>query len=158
MSFEQALKKRRTYYQLNRNLPIPEADVKHLVEEITELVPDAFNMKSARVCLVLGDRQDQLWDGIYDAFGGKVAREKIDTFKAAYGTILYFIDEAVVKKLEDQFPLYAANFPVWANQANGMLQFSIWSALREKEIGANIQHYNPVIDSTVRKMFDLPES
>ena len=77
-----------------------------------------------------GAKQDELWDRIYDAFGGKVAREKIDGFKAAAGTLLYFYDETVVKGLQDQFPLYAANFPVWANQANGMLQINIWTALR----------------------------
>lgn len=158
MSIEQALRKRRTIYQLNKSLPVPEADVEKLVEEITELVPDAFNMKSARVAVVTGKRQDELWDGIYDAFGGKVAREKIDSFKAAAGTLLYFTDESVVKKLQEQFPLYAPNFPVWASQANGMLQISIWSALREKEIGANLQHYNPVIDPMVHEMFGIPEN
>ena len=48
--------------------------------------------------------------------------------------------------MQEKFAPYAANFPVWANQANGMLQFTVWSALRELNIGANIQHYNPVID------------
>ena len=38
-----------------------------------------------------------------------------------------------------------------------MLQLSIWSALREKGIGASLQHYNPVIDQKVRELFDLPE-
>lgn len=41
-----------------------------------------------------------------------------------------------MKKLEEQFPLYAPNFPVWSSQANGMLQISLWSALREKGIAA----------------------
>mgnify|MGYP001752580678 FL=1 len=83
------LQKRRSVYALNRNLPVSEEAVIDLVKKVTELVPDAFNMKSQRVIIVLGDKQDALWDGIYDAFGGKVAREKIDSFKAAYGTILY---------------------------------------------------------------------
>lgn len=69
-----------------------------------------------------------------------------------------FYDENVVKALQEKFPLYAENFPIWANQANGMLQFSIWSALREVNIGANLQHYNPVIDEAVKKLFDLPEN
>ena len=37
-----------------------------------------------------------------------------------------------------------------------MLQISIWTALRELNIGANLQHYNPVIDETVKKMFGVP--
>lgn len=122
MGIQESLAKRRTYYNINKELPVAEADVIALVENTTELVPDAFNMKSARVIVATKEKQDALWDAIYDAFGGKVAREKIDSFKAGYGTLLYFYDEDVVKGLQEQFPLYAPNFPIWAQQANGMLR------------------------------------
>lgn len=158
MHLSDGLEKRRSYYQLNKELPVSADEVKQLLERVTELVPDSFNMKSARIVTALGSRQDELWDRIYDVFGGKVAREKIDGFKAAAGTILYFCDEDVVKAMQEQVPAYADNFPVWANQANGMLQFSIWTALRENGIGANLQHYNPVIDAVVKEMFDVPDS
>ena len=151
------LQKRRSVYALNRNLPVSEEAVIDLVKKVTELVPDAFNMKSQRVIIALGDKQDALWDGIYDAFGGKVAREKIDSFKAAYGTILYFIDDNTVKALQEKFPSYAGNFPVWAQQANGMLQINIWAGLAELGVGANIQHYNQVIDHLVKDMFQVPD-
>lgn len=151
------LKRRRSIYALNRQLPVSEDEVLDLIKEATELVPDAFNMKSQRVIVVLGDKQDALWDGIYDAFGGKVARAKIDSFKAAYGTILYFIDDNTVKALQEKFPRYADNFPVWAQQANGMLQINIWAGLAELGVGANIQHYNPVIDLLVKDMFQVPD-
>ena len=129
-----------------------------LVEELTELVPDAFNMKSSRVVVAFEKRHDELWDAVYDAFGGKVAREKLDGFKAGAGTVLYFYDMAVVHALQKRFPLYADNFPGWALQSSGMLQLSVWSGLRELEIGASLQHYNPVIDQRVRELFQLPES
>lgn len=149
---------RRSYYQLNRNLPVNEQMVTKLVKRFTELTPDAFNMKSARVVVVMHKNQDELWDAIYDVFGGKVAREKIDGFKAAYGTILYFYNENTVKGMQEKFPRYAENFPIWANQANGMLQFAIWCGLKDLGIGANLQHYNPVIDAKVKEMFNLPEA
>jgi uncharacterized protein len=158
MSIIESISKRRTYYQINKELPVSTDKIKEVVKQATELVPDAFNMKSARVVLALGAKQDELWDAVYDAFGGKVAREKIDGFKAGAGTVLYFYDEDVVKSLQEQFPLYAPNFPVWANQANGMLQFTIWTALRELGVGANLQHYNPVIDDAVKKLFNVPAS
>ena len=82
----------------------------------------------------------------------------ITSFAAAYGTVLYFDDTPIVDNMAAQFPLYAKNFPIWAQQANGMLQISIWTALRELNIGANLQHYNPVIDETVKKMFGVPDS
>ena len=152
------LKQRRTYYNLNKNLPVSKSEVKKVIEEITELIPDAFNMKSARVLVVMDKKQDELWDRIFDTFEGKVPREKIDGFKAAAGTILYFYDEEVVGALQEKFPTYADNFPVWANQANGMLQINIWTGLIELGIGANLQHYNHVIDSLVQEMFEIPKS
>lgn len=158
MGIAGSLKKRRTYYNISKELPIPEAEIIDKIKELTELVPDAFNMKSSRVVIALGDKQDALWDAIADAFGGKVPKEKIDSFRAGAGTVMYFYDEKVVETLQEKFPGYAGNFPVWANQASGMLQISVWSGLRELGVGASLQHYNPVIDDAVRKMFDLPES
>ena len=158
MGILESIGKRRTYYQINKELPVAVEKIRKVVEQATELTPDAFNMKSARVVLALGAKQDALWDAVYDAFGGKVAREKIDGFKAGAGTVLYFYDEEVIKSLQSQFPMYAENFPTWAQQANGMLQFAIWTALRDLDVGANIQHYNPVIDKTVQDLFDLPAS
>ena len=158
MSIIDSIAKRRSIYQLNKNLPVSDSEVEALIKKAAELVPDAFNMKSARVVAAMGEKHNALWDAIYDAFGGKVSREKINGFRSAYGTVLYYYDADTVKALQEKFPAYAANFPVWANQANGMLQFTVWTVLRELEIGANIQHYNPVIDEAVRRLFDLPES
>ena len=158
MGILESLAQRRSIYGINRELPVPEAEVRRVIERAVELVPDAFNMRSQRVIVALGDKQHQLWDAVYNVFGGKVPREKINGFKAGAGTALYFYDENIVKAMQKQFPLYAANFTVWANQSNGMLQLSIWTALRELGVGANIQHYNPVIDDAVRKLFGVPES
>lgn len=121
MSIINAITQRRSIYALNKNLPVSDAEVEALVKKVTELVPDTFNMKSARVVLALGEKHNALWDTIYDAFGGKVSREKINSFKSAYGTVLYYYDSATVKAMQEKFAPYAANFPVWANQANGML-------------------------------------
>lgn len=158
MSIMTALAERRSIYSINKELPVSQEKIIETVRKATELVPDAFNMKSSRVVLALGKRHDELWDSIYEVFDGKVPREKIDSFKNGAGTVLYFYDEAVVKGMQEQFAAYAGNFPVWANQASGMLQISIWSALRELGVGASLQHYNPVIDAKVKEMFGVPES
>ncbi len=133
-------------------------EIEEKIKEVTELVPDAFNMKSARIVLAFGEKHDRLWDEIYNVFEGKVPREKIDSFKAGAGTVLFLYDEATVKKMQEQFSTYADNFPVWANQANGMLQLAVWSMLRELNVGASLQHYNPVIDARVKEIFDIPEN
>ena len=46
----------------------------------------------------------------YNVFEGKVPREKIDSFKAGAGTVLFLYDEATVKKMQEQFSTYADNF------------------------------------------------
>lgn len=158
MSIVASLAQRRSYYQINKNLPVSETEIVARIRELTELVPDAFDMKSSRLIIALGEKQDALWDAVHAAFGGKVSREKIGIFRAGAGTILYFYDRDVVQEMQQRFATYAGNFPGWALQASGMLQLSVWSGLRELGVGASVQHYNPVIDETVRTMFDLPES
>lgn len=76
MNTIEALKGRRTYYNINDKLPVSTDEIVKTVKEITELVPDSFNMKSSRVIVALGDQHKKLWDAIFDVFGGKVAREK----------------------------------------------------------------------------------
>ena len=149
---------RRSVYALGKNIPVSDDELVEFVRRTTELVPDAFNMKSQRVVVALGDKQDALWDAVYDAFGGKVAREKIDGFKAAHGTVLFFYDQDVIETMQKNVPAYAQNFPVWAQQSNGMLQFSVWTGLRSLGIGANLQHYNPVIDDAVKQLLDVPSN
>ena len=77
------------------------------------------------------------------------------TATAGSGTILYFYDRKVVESLQKQYPLYADNFPVWASQSSAMLQLAVWSGLRELNIGASLQHYNPVIDNAVKELLHL---
>ncbi len=158
MKILESLKNRRSHYDIHKNIPVSEEKVFDLIKEATELVPDAYNMKSSRLVVATGAKQDELWDNIDKVFENKIPREKINSFKNGYGTILYFYDNAVVKELQDKFPTYADNFPKWANQSAGMLQLSIWSALKELDIGASLQHYNPIIDDMIREMFDIPES
>ena len=47
MSIVKALEERRSVYALKKALPVPEYEVESLIKQVTELVPDAFNMKSA---------------------------------------------------------------------------------------------------------------
>lgn len=51
--------------------------------------------------------------------------------------------------MQDKFAIYAERFPGWANQSDGMHQFVVWAALEAEGLGANLQHYNPLIDQKV---------
>ena len=39
-----------------------------------------------------------------------------------------------------------------------MLQYAVWLALTELDLGANLQHYNPLMDEYVHQEFNTPAS
>ena len=162
MDFVDMLKKRRSVYNLNKNLPVSKDEVFEIINDAVKYVPDAFNMQSQCVLVIVGDKNRDFWNNVYDVLvdvsGKQLSREKTDSFGNGYGTILYFYDKNIVDKYKKNFPLYAENFNNWATQSNAMLQFAIWTALANVGVGASLQHYNPVIDDMVRKVFDVPEN
>lgn len=82
-------------------------------------------------------------------------KQKIDGFKAGAGTVLFFEDQSVIKGLQENFALYADKFPDWSGHTSGMHQYAIWTALASLNIGANLQHYNPVIDEQVASTWNI---
>ena len=48
------------------------------------------------------------------------------------------------------FPV-CRQFPIWSEQASGIVQFAVWTALAEAGISASLQDYNPVVDDAVTK-------
>ena len=112
-----------------------------------------------------GEQSLRFWALAADALRAIVPAEafaatekKLDGFAAGAGTVLFFNDEDVTKGLQDQFPLYADNFPVWAEHANGIAQFAVWTALAEANIGASLQHYNPLPDAAAAAEWNVPAS
>lgn len=39
-----------------------------------------------------------------------------------------------------------------------MAQLTVWTALAEENLGATLQHYNPLIDTAVANEWQLPKS
>ncbi len=37
-----------------------------------------------------------------------------------------------------------------------MLQFAVWTALHAEGVGANLQHYNPLVDAKVAEEWKVP--
>ena len=136
MTFLQALQQRRSRYQLENKLPISEQALTELVGECVRQSPSAFNMQSARVVILRPAQHLHLWQLTADILRPQVSPEqwpsteqKLQSFAQAYGTILFLEDQTVVQRLQQQFALYKDNFPIWAQQANGMLQLAVWTAL-----------------------------
>lgn len=161
----EAMEKRRSIYDLGDKQILSPDEVMELVNRAVKHTPSAFNSQSARVVVLFGDNYLKLWDIVLESLRKIVPADKFDStenkiesFKKGYGTILFFEDENVVKDLQEKYPLYKENFPKWSEQASGMVQLAVWTALEEAGLGASLQHYNPLIDVAVRKEWDLPES
>ena len=164
MDYLEALNQRRSEYALSTELPVPEEEVVKLVRDIISVTPSSYNGQSPRAFILFGDDHKALWKIVEDSLVAKIGPEryqkskgKIDGFANAAGTILYYEDDSVTKKLQEDNLSYHDTFPVWAEQANGMLQFAVWSGLRTLGIGANLQHYNPLIDQKVKETFGIPD-
>lgn len=154
--------KRRTYYALSDETPVEPQKIVELIETALRYTPSAFNMQSARIVLATGRQHKRLWDEVMTVLKHIVSKkqlsvteEKINGFKAAYGTVLFFDDQQVIGKMTEDYPLYEKQFPVWAAQGNGMLQSNVWMLLEEVGFGASLQHYNPLIDERVRDIWNL---
>ncbi|TDM12145.1 nitroreductase family protein [Macrococcus lamae] len=163
---EGAMEKRRSVYHLEPKSPISDTEIEKILTEAVKFVPSAFNSQSTRVVLLLNDNHKQLWDLTRDALKELMGpdrdfsetEQKMNSFKAGYGTVLFFEDTGVVKGLQEKAPAYAEKFPVWSEHTNAMHQYAIWTAFAVKGLGASLQHYDGVIDEQVYETFSLPKT
>ncbi|GAP84024.1 putative nitroreductase family protein [Rosellinia necatrix] len=159
----EAFTARRSYYQLNKELPIPKDKVTSVVQQNLIQVPSSFNSQSNRVLVLFGAEHDKLWDltsevlkPLVPAEGWEATAKRNAGFKAGAGTVLFFIDTTVVSGMQEKFALYKDNFPTWAEHSTAMLQYANWVALEAEGLGANLQHYNPLIDARVAAEWGVP--
>lgn len=163
--FYTVIKERRSYYGISKDVQVSENRIKEIVEFAVKYTPSAFNSQTARLVVLTGEAHNKLWDittnTLKNVMGDRdfsATQQKMESFKAGYGTVLFFEDESIVKSLQEQFVPYADNFPIWSNQASGMHQLVVWSALEAEGLGASLQHYNPLIDNEVKEEWNIPES
>lgn len=163
--FYEVLENRRTIYGISKENTISDERLKDIIKFAVKNTPSAFNSQSSRVVVLLGENHDKVWNIAKEELRKIVPKEsfegtekKIDSFKIGYGTILFFEDQNVVKSLQEQYALYKDNFPVWSEQASGMLQINIWNALSAEGLGVSLQHYNPLIDDKVREQWNIPHN
>ncbi|KAI1254102.1 hypothetical protein MGN70_004498 [Eutypa lata] len=159
------VKNRRTHYVLNKTLPISKERIQEIVKDALRHIPSSFNSQSNRVIVLFGADHDKLWDAtgeilkaIVPADSWQHTADRLAGFKAGAATILFFEDQDVVNAMQEKFALYADKFPIWASQSDGMLQFTVWTALEAEGLGANLQHYNPLIDQRVTAEWSVPLS
>lgn len=163
--FYQALKERRTVYSINKEAVASDERIKEVIEQAVLHTPSAFNSQTSRVIVLWNEKHDRLWDITMENLRKVVpedkfqpTEEKIASFKNGYATVLIFEDQDVIKNLQDSFPLYSQNFPVWSQQSSGMLQYVIWSSLEIEGYGASLQHYNEIVEADIKKEWSIPEN
>jgi predicted oxidoreductase (fatty acid repression mutant protein) len=164
VSLQQAFDERRSIYALGNNLPVDSRAIVNIAERVLLHTPSAFNSQSSRLVVLFGERHQQLWDIAEDKLRQAVgegdftsSKQKMDSFKAAAGTVLFYEDKEVTQALQDKFALYADKFPLWAHQTSAMHQYAMWTELRTLDVGASLQHYNPLIDDEVAAIFEISE-
>ena len=163
MSFLDHIKQRRTIYAVGKNVALTPEQIESVIKEAVNHSPSAFNSQTSRIVTLFGESHLQFWNVVREtlrkivpeaAFEG--TNTKINSFAAGYGTVLFYEDQDVVKSLQEQFALYADNFPVWSEHSSAIAQFAVWTALSEQGIGASLQHYNPIVDAEIAEIFDIP--
>ena len=164
-NFASLAEKRRTSYTLGKTLPVSDDAVIGIITEAIRQAPSAFNSQSSRALILLGKEHEKFWEltreqlrKLVPADKFQPTSDKIDGFAAAAGSVLFFEDQDVVKGLQESFPSYADNFPVWSEHSTGIAQYAVWLALAEKGLGVNLQHYNPLVDADVQAEWNVPAS
>lgn len=165
-NLDDALLHRRSFYALSAESPVNDAQIEACLRLTIKHVPSAFNSQSTRLVLLLYEHHTALWEMVERALQARVSiddfprtKSKIETgFASGYGTVLFYEDMAVVRDLQQRFPLYAGNFPTWAEHTSAMHQLVIWMKLEDMGFGASLQHYNPLIDKEVQDHWGLPDS
>ena len=165
MVFLDHIKKRRSIYAIGKNVSLDQAEIEHIIKEAVKHSPSSFNSQSSRVVILFGQSHDTFWHIVRETLRDLVSADafeatnsKIDGFAAGYGTALFYEDQNVIKGMQEKFALYADNFPIWSEHASGIAQFATWTALAEHNIGASLQHYNPIIDEEVAQTFSIPSN
>lgn len=165
MDFLEALKKRRSIYSIGKEAVLSKAQIESSLEEAMTHVPSAFNVQFSRTAVLFDAEHDRLWETVKEALRKIVPADKfsatdlkIESFKAGYGTVLFYLDEDAMQKLRDQYPPYAENVTSWADQSVGMLQLAVWTLLEIQGLGASLQHYSVFLEEWMRKTHAVPES
>lgn len=164
MSFLDQIKQRRTIYAIGKDVKIEQNEIESIVKDAIKHSPSAFNSQSSRAVILFGESHVKFWTIVLETLRKMVpeaafesTQNRMNSFIAGYGTVLFYEDQDVVKSLQEKFALYADNFPTWSEHSTAIAQFAAWTALSDHGVGASLQHYNPIVDDEVAALFDIPK-
>jgi len=119
---------RRSIYALAKESTIPDARIQEILTETIKHSPSSFNNQAGRAVLLLGTHHDKLWNLADDTVKSKLPQQaydglkpRIDGYKGAYGTIMFFEDGETMKPFKATHP--EMPFDQWSEHSQGKLGF-----------------------------------
>ncbi|KAI5206666.1 hypothetical protein E4T42_09144 [Aureobasidium subglaciale] len=164
MSFLEATKARRSLYALGKESPISDDRILSIIKHAIRYTPSPFNARSCRCIVLFGDHHDKLWDMGAEAIqkcmpmAADILIPKVQGFRAAYGTVLFFEDVESVKELSPRFAKMSEENPEWYDHSSGMNQYVVWTALEAEGLGCNLQHYQGMMAKEMNAEWNIPET
>ncbi|CAK5264732.1 unnamed protein product [Mycena citricolor] len=167
-SYLAAIATRRTRYALTDKSTIPDDKIEYILKECLLHTPYGWDSNCGRLVLMVGEKHRQLWSLIRESVtkgleGDHLAtvQKRIDGFHAAYGSVLFWDDQAILDGLiESMPPKYTPVVPILAAKSAGMLQSTVWTALAMEGMGASLQHnaYDPAVAEQICATFGFPKT
>ena len=109
-----------------------------VIKEVVKQSPSSFNSQSSRAVILLGKDHDDYWSTtvpdalravVKDDESYKQGAKRIEGFRPAYGTVLFFEEQKTTEEFQKNIPAYAHMFPQWGTHGNAMAQINTWVAL-----------------------------
>lgn len=158
------VKKRRSQYMIGNDTDLTNEEIVKRITEIVRDVPSASNSQTTRVAFVFGDKNVELWDHILDVQKDVLQGDMwemmsgvMEGAKNAVGTILFFEDLEAVKEM----PTSPSRVEIYKQNNNANVQYAVWLALTEMNLGGSLQHmnvgYEQGFDKSVKELLGLPE-
>jgi len=155
-NFYKIMESRRSIRVLANEEIITNERLEEIIANAVKFTPTAFNAQEQRVVLLLEDRHSWFWNLLKEKLKTRLPAEsfsategKLNGLMGGVGTVLIYQDIAVINGLQEKFPTYKDNFPLWAQQSSGMLKYTIWTSLDAEGYGASLQHYTELIEESV---------
>ncbi|KAI0539917.1 nitroreductase [Xylaria digitata] len=164
LTLSEAIENRRSLHKLSEDVNLADARIDEILRHAVLHSPTPFNCQSGRTVLLVKDEHKKFWDLAREIAQAtappflfeKVYEPRINMFRAAYGTILFYDDLSAMETMEKKWPMLKDKFPQWLDHANGMLQYAVWTTLAAEGLGCNLQHYNPMVDVQVSQQWNIP--
>jgi uncharacterized protein len=121
---------RRSVYALSSESTIPDSRVEEIVKHAVKWAPSTYNVQSARAVVLFNSNHAKLWDIVKKHMadiplqGGmrEYMDNRIEGFKKAHGTVMWFEDQVALDALATKNPMVGGMLTEFSDHSSGMHQ------------------------------------